>query len=394
MNNKIFHNKYLNRISAIELIISEKCQNECMYCYRVKHHNKSKMIHATLEDLKIQLKNIDKMFGSEILKTRRVELFGGDPVLNYDILSELFTFMSNNYPGIDIILPTNSKLIQELTFNDIDKLIKRGKNNSIFFSLSVDGPYSDDNRKLSKFGVMNCYNPTVDYDHIKRILERFKGRFGLHPMLHFKSTDNWLKTVKFFYKQFNHIPYLLEVRHSLTKEEGINAVQQLIAIRKYVKSLDKYKDIEAGNTITSSICPRGLGCSALTTMCIMPNGDIPFCHRLVEKPFVYGNIYKEQFNKEMAISYTSLFDFRNLALCMECVLRKVCVAQCLGANFEYWGDPFIMNPSICDYFKLKYYAMIKNFKIWKKSYDKRYINTNKLQIIVKRIYGDDIDDKI
>ncbi len=392
MNRQLFLNKYLNRISSIEFVISEKCQNACKYCYRVQHHNKSKISHITIEDFKLIINNLKHMFGNDILQNRTIELFGGDPVLNYDILINIFEILKLN--EIDhVVLPTNARLIQELTFNDIRKLIKSLKS-KVFFSLSVDSPHMDNNRQLSKYGKMLCYNIDIDYDYIFKLTKQFPNIFSFHPMLSFNSISNWKKTVDFFYNKFKHIPYLLEVRHALSKSQSIEAVQKLIEIRQFGKTLPEYKEItNFANSISPSICPRGLGCSALTTLCIMPNGNIPFCHRLIESPYVFGNIFKQQFNKEMAISYTSLFDFKNLTSCINCNIRTICPGQCLGANFEYWGDAFIMNPTICDFFKLKMYGMMKNFKSFKNAYS-RHINFDNLLYELKLIFGDDIDDKI
>jgi radical SAM protein with 4Fe4S-binding SPASM domain len=394
MNNQLFQKKYLNRLSSIEFVISEKCQNACKYCYRVKHHNKSKITHISIDDFKLMFNNISTLFNKNIYKYKTIELFGGDPVLNYDILCKIFKFLNKELSTGLIVIPTNSRLIQELTFNDIRKMQKYAGNIRVAFSLSVDGEIIDSNRELSKYGKMHCYDTNIDYDYLKILITKFGKLFAFHPMLHFNTVETWEPTIKFFYEKFKLVPYLLEVRHSVSSEDAIKAVNQLVNIRKYLKSLDKYKNkTNFGNTISPSICPRGLGCSGLTTLCIMPNGDIPFCHRLVETPYVYGNIYKKQFNKEMAITYTSLFDFHNLPLCMECVIRNICSGQCLGANFEYWGDAFIMNPTICNYFKLKNYAMYNNFKSWKKTLSNQ-IDYNRLKTEIKMIFGDDIDDKI
>jgi len=393
MNKILFNNKFLNRISSIEFTISEKCQNACKYCYRVKHHNKSKIEHISVDDFKLMITNLQLMFNKNILQNKTIELFGGDPVLNYDKLIKFFKIL-DSYKVDRIILPTNGRLIQELTINDIKKLINSLKFSNVLFSLSVDSPYMDRNRPLSKYGKMLCYNNDINYDFIKKIIKNFPRNFSFHPMLSFTTISEWQNSVKFFYDNFNYIPYLLEVRHPLSLDESLYAVQEMIKLRQFAKSLPEYKNkIDFANSISASICPRGLGCSALTCLNIMPNGDIPFCHRLVESPYIYGNIFKQQFNKEMAISYTSLFNFRNLTSCIECNIREVCTGQCLGANFEYWGDAFIMIPSICNYFKLKIYAMSKRFKSFFDSY-KNYVDYKKLRNELKTIFGDDIDDKI
>jgi len=380
---KIFDKKVLSRTTSLELIINEKCQNNCKYCYRTFKHNRSSLFSLEPENVKVIIDNFlniiqeDKSFFND----RTIELYGGDPMLDYHHTREVFKIVDEYKPKL-VTIPTNARLVSELTDYDIQKLFE-GIETKIRLSLSVDGMPSENNRPLSKIGKMLGYNEKINYEKLNKVSKKYG--YGFHPMLSFERIDSWLETIKFFWEEMNVIPYLLEVRHSLSKEDSIKAVSELMKIRDFYQSIDE-KAVEMSNTLRASQVPRGLGCSALTTMCIMPNGDIPFCHRLVDPPWVFGNVhYGMDITK--AISLTSIYNHRNLPECMICPIRIYCSGQCQGACYEYWGDPWIPIPSICDFNRLKAYIFSTRYEDWFNSL--RNYN-DKLKDSVTKAFGDDI----
>jgi radical SAM protein with 4Fe4S-binding SPASM domain len=358
---KLFDDKVLGRMTSLELVISEKCQNNCKYCYRTYKHNNSNTF--ALEPYQVK-SHIDKFLDmiqddGTFFNQRSVELYGGDPLLDYQKTKEILKIVDTYKPKY-ISIPTNARLISELTDHDIDNLLN-STDTRVHCSLSVDGDPSETNRPLSKIGKMMGYNARIDYKRLLKISR--KHNFGFHPMLSFEMIDKWEDTVKFFMDELSTVPYLLEVRHALSKENAVKAVHQLLKIRKYYETIGNDDAIAQSNTLRASIVPRGLGCSALTTMCIMPNGDIPFCHRVIDPPWVKANInYGIDISK--AVSLTSIYNHRNVPECMACPIRHQCSGQCQGACYEYWGDPWIPIPSVCDYMRLKHYIFSKHYNDW------------------------------
>jgi len=368
----IINNKLLNRITSIEFIVSEKCQNKCDYCYRVKKHNQSSvtMIDSDLIELfcnnYLEMFNLDKSYFTTCFS----ELFGGDAMIDYQKLKRILDVLINKMKFKYCTIPTNARMVQELAPADLEDLVEVS-NGKMFLSLSVDGEPQDSQRSLSKFGKMLSYDEKINYDKLMKMSEKY--HFGFHPMLTFKSIDLWLDTVKFF-KQYDILPYLLEVRHPISKEDSIKAVKEIIKIRHFVNEHYPSEVVRRSNTLCLSLVPRGLGCSALTTMAIMPNGDIPFCHRVVDKPWVFANVLTKEFNLDKAVTMTSGYDHRNHPLCMACGIRDICSGQCAGASYEYWGDPWIPIESICNFNKLKAFAMANYFSDWKNIYSQNYLN--------------------
>ena len=387
----IIDSKLLNRTKSVELIINEKCQNACTYCYRRVKHNKSSVFLVEPNIVKKHLENLFDLIqedGKTFLKNRAIELFGGDPLLDYAHFKKILKIVDAYKPEC-IILPTNARLVSELTEYDLINLISSIET-KVSLSLSVDGGPSDNNRPLSKVGRMLMYEEKVNYAHLFNLAKKFG--YGYHPMLSFSQVNNWFDTIKFFLDEFNVVPYLLEIRHALSRENSIEAVIQLIKIRNFYESIDKSL-VDKANTIRASRVPRGIGCSALTCIYIMPTGDIPFCHRLIDPPWVYGNVnYGIDITK--AIALTSVYDHRNLPDCIICPIKIICSGQCQGACYEYWGDPWMPIPSVCDYFRLKSYMFHLLYSDWKRMFQQSNVDIDLLHKNIIDHFGKDIIEYI
>jgi radical SAM protein with 4Fe4S-binding SPASM domain len=376
-------NKILNRLNSIEFVVSEKCQNACKYCYRVKKHNSSTVNYINPENAYIYLDNFCEIFNvdKDYFKTLGLELFGGDALVDYVKFKRLLEICMNDYEFKHMVIPTNSRLLNELNSYDILELLNIGKR--LAFSLSVDGAPADCQRPLSKYGRMLSYEEKINYDRLINLSK--KHSFGFHPMFSFDNFDIWYDTFIFFAEQEVY-PYLLEVRHPIDNESALQCVLQLKRIRQYVDTLDKPFLRKQLNTIYSSRVPRGLGCSAHTTFTIMPNGDVPFCHRVVDPPWVSLNILTKEWDTSKHITLISGHHHSNHPVCMVCPVRSVCTGQCAGASYEYWGDPWIPINSICNYILLKYYVFIKLFGDWKANAN--HINIKELEQKVFNIFGE------
>jgi radical SAM protein with 4Fe4S-binding SPASM domain len=380
---KLFDKKFLSRTTALELVINEKCQNSCTYCYRKFKHVKSPVFSVEPSQVKTMVDrflNVIQEDAKDFFKNRKIELFGGDGLIDYQYTKKLLKILDEYNPkGISI--PTNGRLVSELTSYDLESLFD-GINTDIGLSLSVDGDITDKQRPLSKIGKMLSYDEKINYDKLFKIAKKYG--YGYHPMLSFNKVDSWLDTIKYFFETYGIVPYLLEVRHSLSKENAIKAVIQIARIRDYYAFIDE-KAVEMANTIRASRTPRGLGCSALTTAVIMPNGDMPFCHRLIDPPWVYGNVnYGLDITK--AISLHTIYNHKNVPECFICPLRDYCNGLCQGACYEYWGDPWIPIPSVCDYYLLKNYIFSLKYDDWKQMLKPKI---NELKESVIEAFGED-----
>ncbi len=388
-------NKFLNRISSIEYIVSEKCQNNCSYCYRIKKHVASSVQMIDVSRVKLFTDNLREMFDLDdnFFHIRRTELFGGDGLLDYQKAYDILDYLLNDVKYEICVIPTNARMVQELSTYDLEKLLNVSEPGKVGLSLSVDGKPQDNQRPLSKYGRMMAYDSKINYKKLISIAKKY--HCGFHPMLSFNSPETWFESFKFFAEQ-EVVPYLLEIRHPVTKEVSVECIKQLIFIRKYINTFDNDQMRKAANTIGMSIVPRGLGCSAHTTIPIMPNGDIPFCHRVIDPPQVMANVLTKEYDISKLITLTAGHDHRNHPLCAACAIKKACAGQCAGASYEYWGDPWIPIESICNYIKLKAFVMSYYFNDWKelRNHLTEGFTMDDLQKEVTDIFGQEVVESL
>ena len=388
-------NKVFSRISSIELVTSEKCQNDCSYCYRTNKHNKSSFYAMNGQRAHNLLRRFLNLFelDDEFFQDRSMELFGGDGLLDYKLSLEVLKVL-NSFKPKNISIPTNGRLVSELAEYDVVKLLSSCDNTNLSLSLSVDGTLGSDTRKLSKIGHMLGYEEKINYDKLFKLAKKYE--WGYHPMLPFNESDRWIEVVKFFYESYGVVPYLLEIRHPLAKEDIIKSVKNLVLVRDFYESIlkdyddkDKNKILSRANTIRASQCPRGIGCSGLTTLNIMPNGDLPFCHRVIDPPWVMGNVDDFNFDISKLVNFRAGYDHRNHPICMACPIRKTCSGLCQGACYEYWGDPFMPIRSICNYILLKNWVFSRIYNDWKAMLETS-IDESLLEKEVYKIFSKDV----
>ena len=359
-SNEAIKRMALQRCTSIEFIITEKCQNACKYCYRVKKHALSPYDMLDPEHLRLYIRKLKEMFGDDVFRNREVELFGGDPLLDYDHTCKILEVLDQEVSDeiIYIGMPTNGRLLQEITMHDIEHLLSKTKV-PVGFSFSVD-VIDTVQRNLSNTGSYLSYNEEINLDMLIKLAK--EGGHGFHPMLDFSTIDKWFDQFKTFFDAGVR-PYLLEVRHPLSKEQAIEAVRQMVRIRYYIDKHDP-KSLRHMNTIAASTVPRGLGCSAHTSLCITIDGKIPFCHRVLDPPWICGNLLTGDLNLSKFVFFKAGFDHRNHVACLTCPVRFACTGQCAGASYEYWGDPWTPIESICNYTKLKIFVMTNLFPDW------------------------------
>lgn len=351
--------KQKQRNISVELLIGTKCQKACKYCYRVKNQNDYGITtRDDIDRLRLYYDNAVEMGLLNVEYKYDIELFGGDPVVDLDILRYIhdkFKDVSGSY-----VLPSNTTVIENLAFSDIDKLVEYFEN-KIYISISADTPFMEEkNRPLSAFGKLQGLNEKRDWDKLVEISKRYK--WGFHPMLWLENVDNWFNAFKWCVEKGVRA-YFLEVRHGHHDFETIKkGVQQVFKMRKYCE--ENEIDHTKFNLMNFPRIPRGLSCSALSNLLISYNGKSYFCHRLIDQRFMYADLQMKKIDPTKFLLFNSGMDYRNCPTCVQCPINQLCHSICPGMVDEYWGNlgsiqvPII---SMCKYFLLKFGVLFKHF---------------------------------
>ena len=98
---KLFDKKFLSRTTALELVINEKCQNSCTYCYRKFKHVKSPVFSVEPSQVKTMVDrflNVIQEDAKDFFKNRKIELFGGDGLIDYQYTKKLLKILDEYNP--------------------------------------------------------------------------------------------------------------------------------------------------------------------------------------------------------------------------------------------------------------------------------------------------------
>lgn len=378
--------KKYNRLTGVEFIIGTKCQNACRYCYRVPYQNNGPYIDMSIENMKLYYNNALEM-GLISDDMPRLEIFGGDPIIDIDYFKSIVSEFKNKFRAI--LIPTNGRVLENVSDYEIEELLK-ASDNKLKISLSVDGPLMENiQRPLSNFGKMQGFKQERNWNRLIYLSKKY--RWGFHPMLWLEYPETWFETFKWFVDN-NLYVYLLEIRHGHQNDSNlIEGVYQLAKIAKYCS--ENKIDTRPLNTVRTSKIPRGLSCSALTTLFINTDGCAYFCHRLFKSQFKIADLKTKEINLNNYIALNAGFNFRNSPTCMMCPIRNHCPGPCIGMIDEYWDRQGAVStpiPSMCKYNLLKTgYFIHRKIDTWE-----TVGNDEDINIAVYANFGSDIYDKL
>ncbi|SHF33464.1 uncharacterized protein SAMN02745164_02263 [Marinitoga hydrogenitolerans DSM 16785] len=149
-------NKFDNKIFSLTIKTTNNCNFLCSYCYQ--SHNKKMMENNTINSIK---KWIDKTILENQIEILNIHWFGGEPLLNLNVIIEIENYIQDNYKDVNFFsnLTTNGFL---LTKDNILKL----KNTKIkTIQITLDG----DKEQHNKSRILRNRKGTYD-QIIKNIL--------------------------------------------------------------------------------------------------------------------------------------------------------------------------------------------------------------------------------
>lgn len=385
----------VENFQTVELWLNNKCNLACKYCYLNRYGND--LYSPELQDDKKVLKNLD-IFLDWLIENKfapRLELFGGEPLVQEVGLKGLEMILEK-YKNIEkkpsaIIVPTNyTFLLSDKLTKRIESLLQKSRKIGIPISLSAsfDGKYCEENRPF-RGARPNQPGPRNDKYYQRAFAFSKKWKCGFHPMIYSEKIENWKDNFLWFQKNFKkhniawYNIYLLEIRNQEWTDE------QILKFADFIDFLIKwtfknpcqnnpaafidFSFRDKGYNILSTpltTCGRGIGCS-IQSCFHLRLGDLAWvpCHRTSYPPFVYAFLKVENNkivgikanNPELMVGIYSL-EQKNSPQCEICLLKNLCSKGCLGSQFETTGDLFSPIPTVCQLEHAKISAMIKAYK--------------------------------
>jgi len=344
MNNTTFQYKTF----TLELSVTEKCNLGCPYCYVA---NRNTFMTPEIFDEKLPM--LIKLMKSAGTDTINISFFGGEPMLNWELIEYVTKKMKTEYQDIlgHLIIISNMTMIDQ---EKIDFMEEWG----IRASWSFDGITSNETRPL----LPMLENQDKDGKMYNGILELYKDKIhlikqvsgGCKVMIWPGNQNQMLENYEFFLDYEIYNPDFSIVRDDVwTKEDIVKFRENLIILAdRYIEEVKKGTYTTIGfftlhmlDAIFGYIYgKRPFSCFAGTHGGIlMPNGDFYPCARFASK-----KLMKMDENHDFQYWQNEL-NPQNFDKCQSCDMYQVCNTGCSYSQIQNGNKPL---DSVCELFHI------------------------------------------
>lgn len=209
------------------LVVTYRCNLDCTYCPTAK---KNKTI-----DKKIAYNAVDFYFKSQE-NPQRIKFFGGEPVMEKDILKDIIEYIRKKDQDIKIELTTNGLLLKE---GFLDYLFQK----NVSVSVSIDG---DKKTQISQRKGMT----EEDYDDLMKKISPYSSETTLNTVVTPETVDNFFENIRYLHKKGFKNFNLMPAAFIYWSEENIEKLRdQLTLISNFIQL---NSDINIKNLNTNS----------------------------------------------------------------------------------------------------------------------------------------------
>jgi uncharacterized protein len=334
---------------TLEVSVTEKCNLGCPYCYVA-----NRPTWMTKEVFDQGMKDLPKLMQRSGDKDYHVSFFGGEPLLNWDLITHAVPYLRSDdkCKGINII--TNLTMIDQDKANYL-------RNNGVGVSWSFDGMSSNESRPL--LPLLENTNPETGelfdgilsmYEYKKDIIKNLTN--GCKVMIWPGNTKDMKENFEFLLDWGIDHPDFSIVRDDVWTEDDI------IQFRYECERLADFwiEKIKSGKPCSVGFLKlaildilyglvkgkRPFGCFAGTNGgVLMSSGEFYPCARFASKKIMKMD---EQYNFRY---YQDIFNQKNYDKCEPCDLKQVCNAGCTYSQIMNDNKPL---DSICELFHIYY----------------------------------------
>tara|TARA_Y100000310_G_C20663053_1_gene805873 strand:- start:804 stop:2084 length:1281 start_codon:yes stop_codon:yes gene_type:complete len=336
-------------LSIMYLLPTDECNFHCKYCFLEnsfdKNYKHSQMDKNTLrKGIDFFVNNSKRGKGK-----RTIIIYGGEPLINKEIVREAINYTRRKEPDIGINVVTNGSLIT-------DDMANLFANKNIFVGVSLDGPreitnkmrvfhkgngiFNSAKRGYEKLKKAGCEHIGISFtiashnidnlkEHVEDLIEEFSPKaFGFNFLVDTFSGKN-PHSVSIDYATDK----VIEVFKFL-REEGIFEERMMRKIKPFIKETIHIKDCGApGNQIVLS-----------------PNGDIGPCQAfLPSRKYFTQNIHNKDVNlqKDPSFKEWSKRYPLNIEECLDCEAIGICGGGCPYNSYINKGSIWELDERMC-----------------------------------------------
>lgn len=334
---------------TLEVSVTEKCNLGCPYCYVA-----NRPTWMTKEVFEKGINDVHELMERSGDKDYFVSFFGGEPLLNWDLIQHAVPILKADPKNTGINIITN------LTMIDAEKA-KWIKENNVGVSWSFDGMSSNDTRPLLPLlentnpETGELFNGILDlYNHKKEIIQSLTN--GCKVMIWPGNTKDMTENFEFLLDYGIDHPDFSIVRDDVWTVDDI---------KDYKRELERMTDRYIEKVKGGKFCSIGLiklaildtlfglikgkrpfGCFAGTHGgVLMSSGEFYPCARFASKKIMQMD---ETFSFKY---YQDQFNPNNYDKCKSCDLKQVCNAGCTYSQVQNGNKPL---DSVCELFHITY----------------------------------------
>lgn len=333
-----------NVVKALCLHVAHDCNLRCKYCFASQGDFKGERLLMPLEVGRKALEFISINSGKR--KNLEVDFFGGEPLMNFDVVKELVSYgriLEKKYnKNFRFTITTNGVLLDE----DKMDFINENMSNVV---LSLDG-----RKKINDY-MRKTVNGQGSYDIIvpkmKKMVEKRKNKDyyirGTFTKYNKDFSEDIMEYYNLGFKKVSMEPVVASPKEDYAlMEEDLEEI-----LREYEKFSKEYIDIKKKDKdfmffhfmidLNQGPCiiKRTVGCGAGSEyMAVTPEGDLYPCHQFVgNEDFKMGNVFtgiknttiRDEFKKANVLTKEE---------CSGCWARYYCSGGCHANAYNFNKD--------------------------------------------------------
>lgn len=337
-------------LKSLCLLISQKCNMKCDYCFVDEGKFRGK---ESLMSRDVALKAVDFLLKNSKTDNLEIDFFGGEPLLNWDTIKEVVLYGNKESKRF------GKRIRYSLTTNGI--LLDREKidflnENMISLIISLDGPkeVNDKFRKL-KNGKGSF---DIVFEKIQELVRTREEGYYIRGTFT-EKTKEISEYAKFFYengiKNVSLEPVVVEKGNPLKIKDMKKIKREYEKLGKYI-----YNEKLKGNRLNfyhflisldsgSCLGKMSFGCGAgVEYLAVDTYGNLYPCHFLSDNTvYKMGDIFNgiDEEKKKKFIEYNKL---SNKEKCKNCWAKYLCGGGCLAHSILINNDPLNPPKEFCE----------------------------------------------
>lgn len=331
-------------VKALCLHVAHDCNLSCKYCFAEEGEYQGK---RGLMNLEVGKKALDFLVAnSEGRKNLEVDFFGGEPLMNWDVVKELTAYgrelEKKHGKNFRFTLTTNGVLLDD----EVIEFANREMSNVV---LSLDGRKEVHDRLRVTCDGGGSYDAVLPM--FKKLAESRKHENyyirGTYTHYNTDFTEDILHMADLGFKELSMEPVVAskDMPYALTEEdlpklfEEYDKLAQIMLKRNQEGNGFKFYhytiDLTGGPCVVKRISGCGVGTEYLA---VTPEGDLYPCHQFVgDEKYLLGTVFDGIQNKTACDEFKSCNIYAHKE-CKDCFARMYCSGGCAANAYHETGD--------------------------------------------------------